>query len=83
MTETPLPDGRFTKWILLLTLLFALAARVAAGQEAAKPETTAPETAAEDAAGQQAAPEEGTCPQARAGLYHQVQLLLLAFRLST
>ena len=33
MTETPLPDGRVAKWILLLTLLLALAARLAAGQE--------------------------------------------------
>ena len=33
MSQTPPPDGRATKWILLLTLIIALAARLAAGQE--------------------------------------------------
>ncbi|MBN2473367.1 MAG: serine protease [Pirellulales bacterium] len=33
MTSTPPPDGRMAKWILLLTLLIALAARLAVGQE--------------------------------------------------
>lgn len=35
MTQTPPPDGRVAKWILLLTLLLALAARLAAGGQAA------------------------------------------------
>ena len=33
MKQTPPPDGRVAKWILLLTLFLALAARLAAGQE--------------------------------------------------
>jgi len=34
MTQEPPPDGRVAKWILLLALFLALAARLAAGQEA-------------------------------------------------
>jgi len=37
--QTPPPDGSVAKWILLLTLLIALAARVVAGQETAGQET--------------------------------------------
>jgi len=37
MMQTPPPDGRFAKWILLLAILLALAARLAAGQENAAP----------------------------------------------
>ena len=31
MTQAPPPDGHVAKWILLLTLLLVLAARIAAG----------------------------------------------------
>ncbi len=36
MNNSPLPDGRVVKWIVLLTLLLTLAARLAAGQEVAE-----------------------------------------------
>ena len=38
MAQAPPPDGRVAKWILLLTLLLATAARLAAGQEPAAEE---------------------------------------------
>jgi len=36
MTQSSPPDGRVSKWILLLTLLIALASRLAAGQETSR-----------------------------------------------
>lgn len=41
MTPETLPDGRLAKWILLLTLLIVLAARLAAGAEPQPDRTTA------------------------------------------
>ena len=56
MSETPPPDGRVAKWVLLLTIALVLLARLVAGQEPAGQEPTAQQPAGQQPA--QAQPAE-------------------------